>query len=284
MTKGFIETEIKILNIDVNFVISRLQKVGAVFIEENIQKIYTYDVNPISTTYKSLLFELNEKRYNIKNEDILLKRINAVFSDMDHIINDKDREKFYKITNYFSMQEFSKSIKKIDSSIIKLLNEDSLISIINSYYINPGKWIRLRETGNEVTITVKQKIGNNKVNSDNKYQIDSIREIEVKVDSLEKGNLLLSELGFFYRNYQEKKRISYLYKDKISIDIDFWPFIPPYIEIEGENKDEIYEVARMLGYGNDEIKVMNTDEVYLIYGINIYDYKELKLDRPLMQL
>ena len=109
------------------------------------------------------------------------------------------------------------------------------------------------------------------------YGLDSINETEINVDSIEVANELLETLGFYHRNYQEKKRISYFYEPlSLEIEIDTWPMIPPYMEIEGKSEEEIYRFVELLGYPKESVKIANTSGVYAMYGINIYDYKELK--------
>ena len=59
------------------------------------------------------------------------------------------------------------------------------------------------------------------------------------------------------------------------IEIDVWPLIPPYIEIEGSNVDSIYDIAKKLGYSRDKTCIMNTEDIYLDNGINLNDYEIL---------
>jgi len=140
------------------------------------------------------------------------------------------------------------------------------------YDIEPAdqsRWIRLRDNGEKITLTIK------KIENDN---IDGTKEIEVKVDNFDKTNLLLNELGFSHKAYQENRRISYRL-DGVKIEIDFWPKIPPYIEVEGASEEEIEKVIKMLGYKMAQTTSMGTTKVYEEkYGINIHDFKELKFD------
>lgn len=77
--------------------------------------------------------------------------------------------------------------------------------------------------------------------------------------------------------YQENRRISYLL-DWVEIEIDFWPLIPAYLEIEWKNENEVKEVANKLWYSINEITSINTKDVYLKYGFDIDLMKELKFD------
>ncbi len=131
---------------------------------------------------------------------------------------------------------------------------------------NKNSWIRLRDNGQNVTLTIKE------IHSD---EVDGTKEVEIKVDDFEKTNLLLNKLGFFAKAYQENKRISYKL-DNVEIEIDFWPKIPPYLEIEAKSAEEIEKVVKLLGFNLDQTTSIGVQKVYEKYGLNIDDFKELK--------
>lgn len=137
------------------------------------------------------------------------------------------------------------------------------------YDITPGdqsKWIRLRDTGDQVTLTVKQ------ITSD---AIDGTRETEVTVSDFDATNALLGVLGFTAKSYQETKRTSFLL-DGAQVEIDTWPRIPPYVEIEAGSKDEVVRVAALLGFAEEELTGENTIKVYALYGIDLNTIAELR--------
>lgn len=130
------------------------------------------------------------------------------------------------------------------------------------YDITPGdqsKWIRLRDTGDEITLTVKQ------ITSD---AIDGTHEIEVTVDDFAATNALLGMMGFTPKSYQETKRTSFIL-DGAQVEIDTWPQIPPYVEIEAGSKDEVVRVAGLLGYAETDLTGENTIKIYAKYGIDL---------------
>jgi adenylate cyclase class 2 len=130
------------------------------------------------------------------------------------------------------------------------------------YDITPGdqsKWIRLRDTGDEITLTVKQ------ITSD---AIDGTHEIEVGVDDFAATHALLGVMGFTAKSYQETKRTSFIL-DGAQVEIDTWPQIPPYLEIEAGSKDEVVRVAGLLGYTDADLTGENTIKIYARYGIDL---------------
>lgn len=62
---------------------------------------------------------------------------------------------------------------------------------------NNNKWIRLRTNGKTTTLCIKEINNNSKINA---------KELEITVSSFENANLILNELGYMAKNYQENKR------------------------------------------------------------------------------
>lgn len=137
------------------------------------------------------------------------------------------------------------------------------------YDITPddqSKWIRVRDNGRTTTLAVKQ------VAHDG---IDGTYEIEVTVDSLDATNELLSMLGFTPKSYQENRRTSFTI-DTAHLDIDEWPMIPPYLEIEADSPDEVFRVAALLGYQETDLTSENTTKIYQRYGIDLTQYETVR--------
>jgi adenylate cyclase class 2 len=137
------------------------------------------------------------------------------------------------------------------------------------YDITPGdqsKWIRLRDTGTEVTLTVKE------IKHDG---IDGTHEVETEVGDFETTNALLVALGFTPKGYQENRRVSYTL-DGAQLELDTWPQIPPYLEIEAASKEEVIRIAALLGYSEDRLTGENTTKVYARYGVDLSTIPDLR--------
>lgn len=131
-----------------------------------------------------------------------------------------------------------------------------------------GKWIRLRTNGDKTTLTIKNIVSS---------RIDGTQELEIEVDDFAKTNLILNELGFVAKGYQENRRRQYLL-DGVEIDIDSWPLIPTYLEIEGKSEDDVYRVLEKLGISKEEVTSRDVDGIYQDYGHNLSEIYELKLE------
>lgn len=130
-----------------------------------------------------------------------------------------------------------------------------------------GKWIRLRTNGIETTLTFKD------VTSD---KIDGTKEAEIVVSDLETTNEILNKMGFFSKAYQENKRIRYMLYG-VELDIDSWPLIPTYLEIEGKNEKEVLDMIEKLDLDKSKVTSLDVQSVYeKVYNIDISKMKELK--------
>ncbi|MGW6427215.1 class IV adenylate cyclase [Nocardia sp. NPDC055053] len=137
------------------------------------------------------------------------------------------------------------------------------------YDIAPGvdsKWIRLRDNGNRTTLAVKE------ITSD---AIDGTHEVEVGVDDFAATNALLEMLGFSAKSYQETKRVSFTL-DGAELELDTWPRIPPYLEIEAATKAGVIRVAELLGYTEADLTGENTIRIYARHGIDLNTIGELR--------
>ena len=76
-------------------------------------------------------------------------------------------------------------------------------------------------------------------------------------------------LGYGPDNDQENKRTRY-HLDGVEIDIDTWPLIPSYVEIEGHSEEEVLATINKLGYTKEDCTTLDTQRIYQeIYGIDI---------------
>ena len=137
------------------------------------------------------------------------------------------------------------------------------------YDFNPkreNQWIRLRTNGKKTTLTYKNV---------EKDTVDGTKELEIEVDDLEKTNEMLEVLGYKSKGYQENKRIRYMLND-VEIDIDTWPKIPTYMEIEGKDEKEVNETLKLLDVPEDKVTALNCEDIYKkVYNIDIDKIKNL---------
>ena len=119
-----------------------------------------------------------------------------------------------------------------------------------------NKWIRLRTNGKTTTLTIKDLEAKT---------IDGTKELEIEVSDFNTANEILETLGFKNRGFQQNKRTQYIL-DGVEVDLDKWPLIPEYLEIEGKNTKEVYNCLEKLGYKKEDIVTLDVSSIYDHYG------------------
>ncbi len=262
---GKMELEVKILNVDETQFIKKLETLGATFKEKSKQCLYTYDLPTIYGKYIDILTQLNDRGSDIKYETAISK-LKLLFFEIDNLLSNDDRKELKKIINN---ERLSSLLEK--DNLLELLNDTNLINVINKFHNNSKKWIRLRETNDKTTIAVKH------ILADNNTALQQMLETEIEIPSIKDGNELLEALGFCHKSYQEKRRITYEYEGH-EIDIDSWPGIPTYFEIEGNNEEDLNEVLKKLGYDIKDAVSCTADDIYIMNGKTMFDKRELKFN------
>ncbi len=70
-------------------------------------------------------------------------------------------------------------------------------------------------------------------------------ELEFKIDNAQTASKFLQAIGLVLYRTQERKRHKLKLNDVI-IDIDFYPKVPPLVELEGPSEKKLKEVAKLL--------------------------------------
>lgn len=93
-------------------------------------------------------------------------------------------------------------------------------------------------------------------------RIEDQKEICLTVDSFEQAEALLAALGCRRKAYQETKRELWTL-DGVEIMIDEWPFLDPFVEIEGTSEEAVKSVAEKLGFDYAQAIFGAVDVVYM---------------------
>ena len=132
---------------------------------------------------------------------------------------------------------------------------------------NPNEWIRLRTDGEYTTLTYKKFLGD---------LIDGVEEVEVEVASFDQFRILLGRAGLKEKSYQENRRVLFRSStNPLEVSIDFWPKIPPYLEIEGESPTAVEAAVTGFKLEQHERTSATTEAVYSRYGIDLASIRVL---------
>lgn len=172
-------------------------------------------------------------------------------------------------------------IKKLNS--LKAINKgESLLQETIFYHKddvnrkhNKKGFVRIRSIGDDVFMAFKER---NIVKNKKEGTIQDITEIEIKIDNKDKAEKILQELNYFPVRFQEKKRHTFVLYNMI-FDIDEWPKVPPYLEIEAETEQELKYMSQKLGLNWKNAFFDNAKIAIETYGINVRNLKYFTFDK-----
>lgn len=160
-------------------------------------------------------------------------------------------------------------VKKLESLGAKLMFESIQSRMV--YDLKPkqeNKWIRLRTNGLTTTLTIKDLEAKT---------IDGTKELEIEVSDFHTANEILETLGYKNRGFQQNKRTQYLL-DGVEVDLDKWPLIPEYMEVEGKNEKEVYNCLKKLGFKKEQIVTLDVSSIYDYYGYDGDNLSDLNFE------
>ena len=259
-----LEKEIKILDIDVESMIKKLEEIEAEYKGQKNQKIYVYDIPTLYYRYLEIRELLKSKSSIIINAN--KKKLEVLILEYQDLVDDKELS---LIEKQFSLKTINEILEKDINKIISFLENSVVENSFKKFMINENKWLRLRKSNDKVMLSSTHILEKKNTNFQN------VLEIEIEVSSLEETNLLLESLGMSRRSYQEKIRYSYKYKSA-EIEIDIWPLLKPYMEIECDDENVINELIDLLDVKEKEIVSLNTEQLYKRINIDVHLMSELK--------
>lgn len=99
-------------------------------------------------------------------------------------------------------------------------------------------FVRVRDEGYRIAVTYKQYLS---------QDFSGAREIEFTASSYDDAVAFMEAVGIKVQSAQEARREIWLLDD-VEIVIDEWPWIQPYLEVEGPNEARVQEVVEQLGF------------------------------------
>lgn len=105
-------------------------------------------------------------------------------------------------------------------------------------WLKERRFVRLRKLGENTRVTYKEH---------HEAAIDGAHEIEFEIGDFDKAAMLFEKIGLFPYRRQQKKRHSFKFGN-VTIDIDTWPKIPTYVEMEGPSEIILKSAAGDLGF------------------------------------
>ncbi|MFO0763655.1 MAG: hypothetical protein U0518_02205 [Candidatus Gracilibacteria bacterium] len=207
------ELELKILEVDKDQIIQKLEALGGVRILDDITQIETMDF--------------------LKNESFI-------------VAEDKALPRFIPI--------------------IQKINE---ITQGKATLFENGAYLRIRKEGEKSEVILKYKM-----ETELNAKLEKEISFNFEYSEWEELSAYLKSIGLRDNFFQEKQRVSYVLENlDIRVDIDTWPKIPTYIEIEGHSFENIYKVVQLLGYTEADTSSEGAGKIFKKYGISPFNLR-----------
>lgn len=160
---------------------------------------------------------------------------------------------------------------EVEQKLLSLGAEKVYDHLFEEWIFGKSEWenfrgrVRVRAEKDRTTIAYKETT---------KKTSEGNVEIEFSVSDRDKAVQFIDKLGIPLLRHQQKRRIHFLLNN-VEIDIDFWPEIPPLIEIEGKSLDELEYVAKQLGFSMENTCTLDALQIIQdVYHVDLTDIKE----------
>lgn len=167
--------------------------------------------------------------------------------------------KFYSINK----EEFRKELKKL-GAILKI-PERKMKRMVADRRANPQLkygYIRVRDEGNLIRLSVKETAEQNGKLSDQK-------EVDIIVSDFNKTVQIIECCGIKFNRFQETLREEWEFMGA-QITIDTWPALDSLCEVESDSEEKVKEIAEKLDFDWNKKIITAAAEVYVrVYKLNI---------------
>jgi len=143
-------------------------------------------------------------------------------------------------------------------------------SLPESAKVDPkiSTWVRVRTDGERTTLTLK-------MSGDT---VDSVYEVDTEVGDFEKIQEFLEKTGFKPKGHEENLRERW-FLNGVEFDIDTWPMIDPWLEIEVNPETVIKDFFKKLGLDYSKAYFGSADVVYRkVYHLEILGRPQLTFE------
>lgn len=153
---------------------------------------------------------------------------------MDKIMNTEIEVKFLHVNH----DEIRQKLQAIGATCEKPMRLMRRVTFDNAAMKAKNGWIRVRDEGDKVTIGYKQT---------DSFDIDGTKEIETTVGDFDAAVAIFKQLEIDGGSFQESKRESWRLGEA-QIELDEWPWLDQYIEIEAPTAELVHDIAAKLGF------------------------------------
>ena len=155
---------------------------------------------------------------------------------------------------------------KLESLGARLITpERKMIRTVFHLSPDPGNcFARVRDEGDKIVMTYKEFYDNSAT---------GVKEINLTVNNYNDAVEMLRVLGLHEKSYEESMRETWEL-DGAEVCIDTWPWLPTYVEVEGNSVENMTSVSEKLGFNIDDALYCSVGHIYTLY----YNVKEHDVD------
>jgi adenylate cyclase class 2 len=156
----------------------------------------------------------------------------------------------FKIT---SKEDIRQKLRDSDATLVKpeFLQKRAIFHLPKGQEIEGGR-LRVRDEDGKITMSLKVS---------GKKGIEDQKEVYLEVNDFNQAGLFLESIGCERKAYIETKRETWDLEDA-EVVIDEWPFLEPYIEIEGASEQVVKQATEKLGFDYKDAIFGATDQLY----------------------
>lgn len=147
-------------------------------------------------------------------------------------------------------------LTKSGATLIQPMRLMRRVLIEEAHHAAENSFIRIRDEGDRITLTFKRR-----TQPDGASTVDSTHELETTVGDFDATVNIFKEAGWEYITYQESRRETWQLGE-VEVVIDEWPWIKPYIEVEGASIEAVQEASVKLGFNWNDVVFGSVDVIY----------------------
>ncbi len=139
--------------------------------------------------------------------------------------------------------------------------------------LRSGSYVRIRTDGSNVELTHKSPAA-----SPDRDRHQVMREIKLPVPDPESTHDFLVALGLERILLIERMRTSWRLDD-LRFDLDEWPVLPAYLEIEGPSREAVDRGLALLDLPQEAGVALGPHEVFAHYGLDLETLGEIRFEQ-----
>jgi len=166
--------------------------------------------------------------------------------------------------------EIREKLKKLGAELVFAEQKFIRLTFDTPELQKKNAWVRLRDEGEKITMAFKI--------VEDEESAAGMKEVSFEISDIKAAKSFLEQLGLTHKGYEENLREEWKLGNVI-FEIDTWPLIDPYLEIEAPSEDIVKSYFQKLGLDYSEAYFGSSDILYRkLYGIEILGRKRLTFE------